>query len=69
MVVSNEDTHKGGRLAEGHRIHPVGPRPIGAERFATVSSGASFAQVAEAILGKHARVENHDKDEFVYVAH
>jgi hypothetical protein len=38
-----------------------GPHPIGAERFATVSSSASFAQVAEAILGKHARVENPDK--------
>ncbi len=32
--------------------------PIGTERFATVSSGASFVQVAGAILGKQARVEN-----------
>jgi hypothetical protein len=31
-------------------IH-VGPPAIGAERFTTVSSGASFAQVAGAILG------------------
>src|SRR5918994_3065889 len=40
-----------------------GPHPIGTQRFATVSSGASFAQVAGAILGKQARVENSDKDE------
>ena len=38
-----------------------GPHPIGTERFATVSSGTSFAQVAGAILGKQARVENPDK--------
>ena len=40
-----------------------GPHPIGAERFATVSSGRSFAQVAGAILGKQGRVQNPDKDE------
>ena len=40
-----------------------GPHPIGPERFATVSSGTSFAQVAGAILGKQAGVENPDKDE------
>ena len=38
-----------------------GPQPIGTERFATVSSGASFAQVAGAILQKQARVQNPDK--------
>jgi hypothetical protein len=40
-----------------------GPHAIGTERFVTVSSGPSFAQVAEAILAKRARVENPDKDE------
>ena len=40
-----------------------GPHAIGAERFATVSSGASFAQVAGGILGKQACAENPDKDE------
>jgi hypothetical protein len=38
-----------------------GPHTIGIERFATVSSGASFAQVTGAILGKLARVQNPDK--------
>jgi hypothetical protein len=33
-----------------------GPHAIGAERFVAVSSGASFAQVAAAILGKRASV-------------
>ena len=32
-----------------------GPQAIGTERFATVSSGRSFEQVAGAILGKQAR--------------
>jgi hypothetical protein len=36
------------------------PHAIGTELFATVSSGASFAQVAGAILRKHARVQNPD---------
>ena len=40
-----------------------GPHAIGAERFATVSSGSSFAQVAGAILRKQARVQNPDKAE------
>ena len=40
-----------------------GPHPIGAERFATVSSGRSFAQVAGAILGIQAQGQNPDKDE------
>jgi hypothetical protein len=40
-----------------------GPHAIGAERFATVSSGSSLAQVACAILGNQARVENLDRDE------
>jgi hypothetical protein len=40
----------------------VGPHASGAERFATVSSGPSFAQVADPILGKQARVQNPDKD-------
>ena len=40
-----------------------GPQAIGAERFATVSSGLhSFEQVAGAILGKQARVQNPDRD-------
>jgi hypothetical protein len=38
-----------------------GPHPIGAERFVTVSSGRSFAQVAGAILRKQARGQNPDK--------
>lgn len=41
----------------------VGPQPSGTERFATVSSGTSSAQVAGAILQKQARVQNPDKDE------
>jgi hypothetical protein len=40
-----------------------GPHAIGTERFATVSSGTSFAQVAGAILGEQAWVEIPDKDE------
>jgi hypothetical protein len=40
-----------------------GPHAIGPERFATVSSGTSFAQVAGAILGKQARAQIPDKDE------
>jgi pimeloyl-ACP methyl ester carboxylesterase len=40
-----------------------GPHPIGAERFTTVSSGRSFAQVAGAILGKQDRVQNPENDE------
>jgi hypothetical protein len=40
-----------------------GPHPIGTERFVAVCSGASFAQVAGAILGKQDRVQNPDKDE------
>jgi hypothetical protein len=40
-----------------------GPHAIGAERFVAVCSGASFAQVAGAILQKQARVQNPDKDE------
>src|SRR4029453_9802764 len=40
-----------------------GPHPIGAERFATVSSGTSFAQVAGAILHEPVRVQNPDKDQ------
>ena len=40
-----------------------GPHAIGAERFVAVSSGASFAQVAGAILQKRIRVEIPDKDE------
>jgi hypothetical protein len=39
-----------------------GPHAIGSERFATVSSGASFAQVAGAILRKRVRVQIPDKD-------
>jgi hypothetical protein len=40
-----------------------GPHAIGPERFIAVSSGTSLAQVAGAILGKQAQVENPDKDE------
>src|SRR5215218_2147008 len=47
----------------GHAWSTFGPHAIGAEWFATVSSGTSFAQVAGAILGKQARVENLDKDQ------
>ena len=39
-----------------------GPHSIGTEPFATVSSGASSAQVATAILQKQARAQNPDKD-------
>ncbi len=41
----------------------LGPHAIGTERFAMVSSGSSFAQAADPILGKHAWVQNPDKDE------
>ena len=37
------------------------------ERFATVSSGTSFAQVACAILGKQARAQIPDKDEILQI--
>jgi hypothetical protein len=40
-----------------------GPHAIGTEWFTTVSSGASFAEVAGAILREQAPVENPDKDE------
>jgi hypothetical protein len=40
-----------------------GPHAIGTERFATVSSGPSFAQLAGPILEKQDRVQNPDKDE------
>jgi hypothetical protein len=40
-----------------------GPHAIGVERFATVSSGTSPAQVGGVTLGKQARAENPDKDE------
>ena len=40
-----------------------GPHTIGAERFAAVSSGKSFAQVAGAILRKQVPGQNPDKDE------
>jgi hypothetical protein len=49
-------------LASG-RWSTFGPHAIGVERFATVSSGPSFAQVAAVILREQARVENPDKDE------
>jgi len=39
-----------------------GPQASGTERLATVASGASFAQVAVAILPKQAQVQNPDKD-------
>jgi hypothetical protein len=47
----------------GRAWSTFGLHVIGTERFATVSSGTSFAQVAGAILGKRARVQNPDKDE------
>ena len=40
-----------------------GPHPIGAERFVTVSSGRSFAQVAGTILRKQARGRTLIRDE------
>ena len=45
------------------RWSTFGPHAIGTERFATVSSGASFAQLAGGILGKRACGQNPDKDE------
>jgi hypothetical protein len=45
------------------RRSTFGPHSIGTQRLATVSSGTSFAQVAGAILGKQARMQNPDKDE------
>jgi hypothetical protein len=42
-----------------------GPHAIGTERFVAVSNGASFAQVAGAVLGKQARAQNPDKDALV----
>jgi hypothetical protein len=39
-----------------------GPHPTGTQRFATVSSGRSFAQVAGAILRKQVPGQNPDKD-------
>jgi hypothetical protein len=40
-----------------------GPHALGTERFPTVTSGTSFAQVTGAILREHARAQNPDKDE------
>jgi hypothetical protein len=56
-------------LRAGRAWSTFGPHAIGAERFVTVSSGASFAQVAGAILGKQARVENPDKDVLLGAVH
>ena len=47
----------------GRAWSTFGPHAIGAERFATVASGTSFAQVAGAILRKQSRVEISEKDE------
>src|SRR4029450_1976483 len=47
--------------AGGRAWSTFGPHAIGTERFATVSSGPSFAQVVGAILGKQAPVQNPDK--------
>src|SRR5215211_240363 len=44
-------------------LSTFGPHAIGTQRFITVSSGRSFAQVAGAILRKRARAQNPDKDE------
>jgi hypothetical protein len=54
-----------GLIVEHSAWSTFGPHSIGAERFPTVSSGASFAQVAGAILGKQAGAQNPDKDEVV----
>jgi hypothetical protein len=51
------------KLLAALRLLFSNPHPIGTQRFATVSSGTSFAQVAGAILQKQARVQNPDKDE------
>jgi hypothetical protein len=51
------------------RWSTFGPQSIGPERFTTVSSGISFAQVAVAILQKQALVQNPDKDELIQEAH
>ena len=45
----------------GTCLVPFGPHAIGTERFLAVSSGASFAQVAGAILGKQAVVQISDR--------
>jgi hypothetical protein len=49
------------KLLAALRLLFSNPHPIGTQRFATVSSGTSFAQVAGAILQKQARVQNPDK--------
>jgi hypothetical protein len=41
----------------------LGPHARGAERFAAVCNGASFAHVAGVILHKQAQVQNPEKDE------
>jgi hypothetical protein len=46
-----------------HGRSTFGPHPTGTQRFATVSSGRSFAQVAGAILRKQVPGQNPDKDE------
>jgi len=47
----------------GRAWSTFGPNPIGAERFAAVSNGASFAQVVGTILGKQGQAQIPDKDE------
>jgi hypothetical protein len=46
-----------------YRWSTSGPHAIGPERFATVSRGASFAQVAGAIQRERFHAKNPDKDE------
>jgi hypothetical protein len=56
------------QLAHPGSWSTFGPHAIGTERFAAVSSGTSFAQVAGSIQGKQALVQNPDKDEFIQEA-
>jgi hypothetical protein len=51
------------RTAERPCLVHVGAHAIGTKRFAAVSSDASFAQVAGAILGIRSLLQNPDKDE------
>ena len=66
QLANNDAAHPiRGRWPRSRRSSPTrgaGPRAIGTERFTAVSSGASFTQVAGAILQKQGRVQNPDRD-------
>jgi len=55
--------------ASGRVWSTFGPHAIGSERFAMVSSGRSFAQVAGVILRNQARGQNPDKDVLLGAVH